>query len=267
MTRTTTASDTREPIVLILDLNHTLLCRSQRNYNGSKVPLVRPYLSTFLEYVFLACDPREHGHDRGARRRPHYMPVVFSSARYRNVLTLLAALNLVPLDRLPPPPPPPSTSSSWHGSRYRRPTRGDLDDVATTTTYECDESRGDVLRLVWTRENMGLNPRDFGGDVETTKDLESIWRALGFGQEEERDDEGAAVGRRRSVVDELEIEKKRNLIGASRTILLDDEVSKAVSFSPPFSLSLLSVVAWSLTGRLSKRHNNLSLSCRSNLSS
>lgn len=70
------------------------------------------------------------------------------------------------------------------------------------------------MKLVWTRENMGLNVRDFKGDVETTKDLEGVWKALGLGEEDEaREGEG---------------EKRRNVEGAKRTILLDDEVSKAV---------------------------------------
>ncbi|GAA5875150.1 hypothetical protein JCM16303_005026 [Sporobolomyces ruberrimus] len=184
----------REPLILILDLNHTLLCRSERNYFGSKVPLVRPYLSTFLEYITTSTLPSS------SSSSPTFLPIVFSSARYRNVLSLLVALNLVPSSRLPPPLPP------WNP--YGRPPT-----PPPSQTYECKEEEGDVLKLVWTRENMGLNVRDFKGDVETTKDLEGVWKALGLGEEDEaREGEG---------------EKRRNVEGAKRTILLDDEVSKA----------------------------------------
>ncbi|GAA5930373.1 uncharacterized protein JCM15063_004788 [Sporobolomyces koalae] len=181
----------RKPPILILDLNHTLLCRSERNRAGSKVPLVRPYLATFLEYICstvpsnVASDPP----------RSRFLPVVFSSARHQNVLSLLVALNLVPSHRLPPPYPRGTAPSDQ--------------------TYDCRASEGDVLQLVWTRENMGLSERDFRGDVETTKDLEGVWKALQLGMREARQDS------------DEELEKQRNLIGASRTILLDDEVSKA----------------------------------------
>lgn len=77
---------------------------------------------------------------------------------------------------------------------------------------------GDVVELVWTRENMGLSDRDFKGDVETCKDLEGVWKEFGLGGSEQ--EEGS--------------EEMRNREGAKRTILLDDEPSKAAQ--QPFSL-------------------------------
>lgn len=74
---------------------------------------------------------------------------------------------------------------------------------------------GDVVELVWTRENMGLSDRDFKGDVETCKDLEGVWKEFGLGGSEQ--EEGS--------------EEMRNREGAKRTILLDDEPSKAVRYS------------------------------------
>ncbi|GAA5880000.1 hypothetical protein JCM1840_005286 [Sporobolomyces johnsonii] len=190
-----------EPPLLILDLNHTLLCRAQRNWSGSKLPLVRPYLATFLEYI--CSDLSSAGRpveEEKRRRKPRFLPIVFSSARQPNVLSLLTALSLVPPSRLPLPP--------------------------TARTYTLSRKEGDVLELVWTREMMGLNARDFTGDVETTKDLEGVWRKLGLGvgavsELEEKGGEG------KDKVRNERLSKARNEVGARRTILLDDEPSKA----------------------------------------
>ncbi|GAA5914885.1 hypothetical protein JCM5296_001701 [Sporobolomyces johnsonii] len=164
-----------EPPLLMLDLNHTLLCRAQRNWSGSKLPLVRPYLATFLEYICSDLSSAGRPVEEEKRRKPRFLPIVFSSARQPNVLSLLTALSLVPPSRLPLPP--------------------------TARTYTPSRKEGDVLDLVWTREMMGLNARDFTGDVETTKDLEGFGASSGSGS--------------------------GNEVGARRTILLDDEASKA----------------------------------------
>ncbi|GAA5907258.1 uncharacterized protein JCM6883_006196 [Sporobolomyces salmoneus] len=187
--QTSREREKKPPMLLILDLNHTLLCRSERNRSGSKVPLVRPYLSTFLEYITLSSE--------------WIRPIVFSSARFQNVISLLIALNLIP------PPPLPTTNGGF------------TQPPPPTEYYECGED--DVLSLIWTRENMGLNSRDFRGDVETTKDLEGVWRALELG----------TTSRGIPPTGE-ELERRRNLEGAKRTILLDDEVSKAAQ--QPYSL-------------------------------
>lgn len=152
-----------ESPLLILDLNNTLLCRRRRDANSSKRPIIRPYLSTFLQYV---C-----GRDADGQRR--WNVAVYSSAALHNVLSLLEAARLV------------SVTRAHEHDRERRGQGWDaLDD--------------EPLRLVWSREKMGLSAKEFELNVETVKDLDQISDALpGFGSE--------------------------------RTVLLDDEAGKAVS--------------------------------------
>ncbi|GAA5971350.1 hypothetical protein JCM3765_007013 [Sporobolomyces pararoseus] len=227
-----TSEEQEEPPILVLDLNHTLLCRSERNRQGSKIPLVRPYLSTFLEYItspsFTTTTTTTTTTTKNRKReQQRFLPIIFSSARFKNVLSLLSALNLIPPHKLPPTTPPSSSSSSFSSSKNDpRVVKGPFSEI-----YICDQREGDVLRLIWTRENMGLNEKDFRGDVETTKNLEGVWKALKLGKTSPlslspREGEG--------LLEEEEEEKKRNLEGAKRTILLDDEISKAAQ--QPFSL-------------------------------
>ncbi|GAA5926634.1 hypothetical protein JCM1841_003188 [Sporobolomyces salmonicolor] len=194
-----------EPPLLILDLNHTLLCRAARNRSGSKLPLVRPYLATFLEYI--CSELSSSGERRGGEeeRKPRFLPIVFSSARHPNVLSLLTALSLVPASRLALPP--------------------------TATTYTPSRAEGDVLELIWTREMMGLDARDFARDVETTKDLDGVWRQLGLGLRTARElEETGTEGKEEEEEDQRKerLTKARIEAGARRTILLDDEASKAI---------------------------------------
>ena len=60
--------------------------------------------------------------------------------------------------------------------------------------------RGEPLWMVFTREMMGLSAKDFAQNVETVKDLEPLWKALG------------------------------GKWGSERSILLDDEPFKAVRY-------------------------------------
>lgn len=143
--------ETPAPPLLILDLNNTLLCRIRSpqlsTAKSSKHPIVRPYLSTFLQYV---C-----GSDEGGKRR--WTVAVYSSAALHNVLSLLEAVRLVDVER-----------AHVHG-RVRR--------------GEAWESReDDALDLVWSRERMGLTEQEFALNVETVKNLDEIWDAMdGFG--------------------------------------------------------------------------------------
>lgn len=135
------------PPLLILDLNNTLLMRKTRDAVGSKSPIARPYLSTFLQY---AC-----GKDATTGQR-RWDAVVYSSARSHNVLSLLMATRLVPIERA------------------KTVKRGDA--------WEAKE--GEALRYVQTRENMGLTAKEYDADVETVKDLSKIWETLsGTGSE------------------------------------------------------------------------------------
>ncbi|GAA5975998.1 hypothetical protein JCM5350_000278 [Sporobolomyces pararoseus] len=219
---TSSSSTNDEPPILVLDLNHTLLCRSERNRAGSKIPLVRPYLSTFLEYI---SSPPSTSSSTDSQRVQRFLPIVFSSARYRNVLSLLSALNLIPPEKLPPPYDPRQQQQQQQPPEVKGP---------YSEVYVCNrEEEGDVLRLVWTRENMGLSDRDFRGDVETCKNLEGVWKALKLGQSPPSS-QSIEGEEQVEEVEEVEMEKKRNLEGARRTILLDDEISKAAQ--QPYSL-------------------------------
>lgn len=214
------ADDVHEPIALVMDLNHTLLCRAKRNRQASKMPVVRPYLATFLTYI---CTPRP-----SPSSTPKFAPIVYSSARAPNVLSMLAALNLIPPARLAQ-------------LRFKHP-------------YEPLPEQGDVLRMVFTREMMGLSERDYAGDVETVKDLGKVWERLGWAGSDDdnnRDGDGdvdlaaAAADEHEDLGDvgqappppqkkpklnrkaKARLATRRDTIGAKRTLLLDDEAGKA----------------------------------------
>lgn len=162
-----------EPPLLILDLNNTLLCRATRTSHGSRNATLRPYLSTFLSYV---CGSTSTAHPRS----PTYQPIVYSSARNANVLQMLLSMSLISARRVQSHP----VGTAWMSEE------------------------GDPLKLVWSRENMGLSTEEFNEDVKTVKDLEGVWKVLGMGKGEM---DGVKGG------------------GVRRTVLLDDEAQKAVS--------------------------------------
>lgn len=153
-----------DPPLLILDLNNTLLVREARTFEGSRRPVVRDYLSTFLQYL---CG-REVGDEQGQEVGRRWKAVVYSSARLGNVSGMCRAIGLIPATRSSSP-------------------------AATPIGF------GHPLLLLWSRERMGLTPAEFVGNVETVKDLESVWQALEQGR-----------------------------WGPERSILLDDEAGKAV---------------------------------------
>ncbi|KAK4703534.1 hypothetical protein P7C70_g2687, partial [Phenoliferia sp. Uapishka_3] len=156
------------PHLLVLDLNNCILFRRERSANGSKIPIPRPYLASFLQYV---CGPERSSSVDGAGEEVgrRFSAVVYSSARSYNVLSMLSALDLVPAAR---------AAVQERGKPW----------VANA---------GEPLAMVFSREMMGLNSKEFEQNVETVKDLEAVWTALD--------------GR----------------WGPERTILLDDEAFKA----------------------------------------
>lgn len=88
------------PPLLILDLNNTLLVREARSRQGSRRPVVRNYLSTFLQYIcgpFKSdpSSPSEQGSrpDRFSRR---WKTIVYSSAKRENVYSMCEAIGLIP---------------------------------------------------------------------------------------------------------------------------------------------------------------------------
>ncbi|BGP20261.1 hypothetical protein JCM10213v2_008398 [Rhodosporidiobolus nylandii] len=177
--------DEEKPPVVVVSLAGTLLSRVQRNRFSSRTPVVRPYLSTFLTYL-CGNDPSTGKH--------RFLPVVFSSARSKNVLSMLAALDMVPYAKLP--------LESSHGPAYSA-----WDPVVPA--YEPRTEDGDVLAAVLARQQAGMNNEDFDADVAVSKDLARVWQALKFG--------GTKLGE--TDADKLkEAEKK----GALRTVLLDE---------------------------------------------
>ncbi|GAA6013522.1 hypothetical protein JCM10207_008879 [Rhodosporidiobolus poonsookiae] len=210
------SSTTFPPPLLVLDLNNTLLCRSKRGWEASKQPLARPYLSTFLSYICSSSPPspapsasssRASVHPPFAPRTPLFRPVVHSSSRANNVLSMLGALSLIPPERLPSGPPLPYVPSA-------------------PAPYSPDRTEGDVLSLVFTREMMGLNEKDYYGDVETVKDLGRVWEELGLGGAtpsraiSDGELDSHSIGARAAA-------EARDAVGATTTILLDDEAGKA----------------------------------------
>ena len=204
-----------EPPLLILDLNETLLVREQRSREGSRRPVVRNYLSTFLQYlcgpayetappVVVPVVPKKKGGGnkkpkkgkKGAKLAPELVPelskeegrrwraVVYSSARRYNVYSMCEAIGFIP---------PPDTSAP--------PAQSDSD-VAPPAPLTAGIGEAHPLLLLWSRERMGLTPAEFTADVETVKDLESVWKVLQDG--------------------------RWNL---ATSVLLDDSQGKAVSFS------------------------------------
>ncbi|GAA6057160.1 hypothetical protein JCM3770_003995 [Rhodotorula araucariae] len=142
-----TVADPPAPLVVVLSLNNTLLFRAKRTTRGSAMPIVRPYLSTFLEYL---CGSHLVAAGSAAGVPRAFKPVVYSAARAHNVLTLLHAVGLVPSDA----------------------TTGD-DGV-----YRTRAEAGDVLAAVLSRESMGMTDADYRRDVEAVKDLRKVWSTL-----------------------------------------------------------------------------------------
>ncbi|GAA5855518.1 hypothetical protein JCM9279_006035 [Rhodotorula babjevae] len=184
--------DHLEPLYLVMDLNQTLLARANRDRVSSRWPIARPYLSTFLSYI---CTRNPDG-------SPRFEPIVYSSARAPNVLSMLAALQLVP----------PERATAYVNAN---PTRSS----ARPPMYEPRPDEGDVLRMVFTRSMMGLSTADYHGDVETVKDLARVWELLDFGRD-------ALEAEEQQVVD------RNERLAASRA-LDEDAATRAGSGSAP----------------------------------
>ncbi|GAA5906907.1 hypothetical protein JCM8208_003705 [Rhodotorula glutinis] len=161
--------DHRDPLYLVMDLNQTLLARAKRDRVSSRWPIARPYLSTFLSYI---CTRNDDG-------SPRFEPIVYSSARAPNVLSMLAALHLVP----------PERATAYIDANPAR-------SGAHPPMYEPRPDEGDVLRMVFTRSMMGLSNADYHGDVETVKDLARVWELLDLAREAVEAEEQQVVGRK-----------------------------------------------------------------------
>ncbi|BGP27816.1 hypothetical protein Rt10032_c13g5162 [Rhodotorula toruloides] len=145
--KTVSDPSTLDPLIVVLNLNHTLLYRASRTTKGSKRPTYRPYLSTFLEWVCKA----NLDSDDGARRRRQLEVVVYTATRAHNALTLLEGMGLIP-----------SAFSA----------------LGTNLKHES------LVDLVLSREDLDLSPTDFGSDIDTIKDLRRAWKKFGISEEE-----------------------------------------------------------------------------------
>lgn len=142
---------TIEPLILVFSLNHTLISRSAASMQASRDPVKRPYLSTFLSYVFSASEDSDQGFN-SARRE--FKMVVFTGTRAHNVLSILKSIDLA--------------------TRARTTCFGE--------PYQVDAVEGDLLDLVLSREDMDLRA-DYHNKVHTLKDLGRVWSKFGIKEE------------------------------------------------------------------------------------
>lgn len=159
------ASRTRPPLLLVLDLNGTLLCR-KKNKKGRSVPggriTPRPYLQTFLRYCLgplydtrprAAEDPFSSGRAVLAAHQP-------AGAQYwrRHGKSVCA------------PPPTPVHVMVWSSA-----TRENVNRMVEQILPAARQRA--LLHRVWARETL-VTPRDLQRRVETTKDLSIVWDEL-----------------------------------------------------------------------------------------
>lgn len=194
-------STTRVNPLLVLDLNNTWLFRPRRSMTASQNPVPRDYLQSFLQYLTFrpptSSRATNNRSEKEHRERMRWDLIVYSSARRENVHRMCVAIGLVPA-KLDLSQPRSSTSPGTERLSSPRPEEG--------------VGPGFPLKLIWSREMMGLTEREFNEDVETVKDLGKMWDMLS---------------------DTVEW-------GPANTVLLDDEVAKCVgrfSQSRPTTLS------------------------------
>jgi len=147
--------------LLVLDLNNTLVCRKARQSKWSKAPAIRPFLSTFLTYLYTS---------------PAYQVMVWSSSQPENVKAMSQAIGLLPLS-----------------ISLEQPQKGQepVDDERTKE-YVLERSLASMsaeekelhpkLAAVWARDRLNLAPTDYYRKVETIKDLAQVWKDVGDGR-------------------------------------------------------------------------------------
>lgn len=182
------------PLLVVLDLNKVLLCRSKSSRAASRRPAIRPYLSLFLSFLF--------------RPRSPFTVFVWSSARPANVSALVQQCGL----GLPLPKPQPSLAAPQARDTLAK-LLEDLN-LQKDSVFQKSQPKAEAavetkksavreqprLAGLWTRDHMGLSAEQYGQKVDTVKDLSKIWA-------------------------EFPRFHKNN------TVLLDDSASKAVSTS------------------------------------
>ncbi|GAA5880232.1 hypothetical protein JCM3774_003668 [Rhodotorula dairenensis] len=149
---------TLPPLIVVLGVNKTLARRVSLDYRNCGRPLTRPYLSTFLSYLFStasAAPSTGTDYDGPLVPRRRIVPVVFSAMRAINMLAFLKALSLAPQDR----------------------------DIGKHEPYRADPAQGDLFSLVLCREDMNLGDQYYD-NIDTVKDLKVVWENLGIEEED-----------------------------------------------------------------------------------
>lgn len=141
------------PLIVVLVFNTTLVQRRPGDHNERKDPLTRPYLSTFLSYLFHT--------EKDSPTQPLFRPrrpiqtVIYTGMRVHNIIAILKALGLAPVHRQ---------------LGFREP-------------YSVDPEQGDIFSLILSREDMKLGDAYFE-NVDTVKDLRLVWEKLGVKEED-----------------------------------------------------------------------------------
>lgn len=141
------------PLIVVLVFNTTLVQRCPGNADERKDPLTRPYLSTFLSYLFHT--PKDSSTQPLFRPRRPFQTVIYTGMRVHNILAVLKALELAPPQRK---------------LGFREP-------------YSVDPEQGDIFSLILSREDMKLGDAYFE-NVDTVKDLRLVWERLGVEEED-----------------------------------------------------------------------------------
>ncbi|WWD08636.1 hypothetical protein V865_006749 [Kwoniella europaea PYCC6329] len=131
------------PKLLVLDLNGALVFRNRSSSADGRNSHPRPYLQSFLEYLFLP-DPTSKRGKRG------WEVFVWSSAQPHNVRGMV---------------------ESAFGTRFIE----GIWEEETANTKSAREQEGEGRLLgVWARDKMGLTNNDYSRKVQTTKDIRKV---------------------------------------------------------------------------------------------
>lgn len=167
----------RQPPLLILDLNGTLVWRSKSRAwaSANRRPSRRPYLGTFLDYVFSSALV-------AGQWRRRWEVMVWSSAQPHNVATMAswAGFDVSDLEK---PTELETVTPSPAASESRQPAESTVEDVDALADRLADMSlkpppQSRKPLAIWTRQHMDLNRRDYGQRVQTYKNLDKVWEKM-----------------------------------------------------------------------------------------
>lgn len=141
------------PLIVVLVFNTTLVQRRPGDGDERKDPLTRPYLSTFLSYLFHT--PKDSSTQPLFRPRRPIQTIIYTGVRVHNIIAVLKALGLAPPERK----------------------------LGFRQSYSVDPEQGDIFSLVLSREDMNLGDAYFE-NIDTVKDLRLVWKRLGVEEED-----------------------------------------------------------------------------------